>query len=155
MAHDGVIGRDNKMPWNIPEELESFKQITTSHNVVMGKNTYQSIGKILPNRNNYILTSDRSFQVSGANIVHGFGEMMFELLSKPDEKFYVIGGKTIFDQFLALAGRLIISEIDLRCNGHIYFPKLNYKNWKLVEEIEIKNLQNIKIIQKHYERVYF
>ena len=155
IAKNNVIGKDNKMPWHIPEELESFKQITTSHNIIMGKNTYNSIGKLLPNRENYIFTSDRNLIISQAHIVHGFGEMMFELLAKPNEEFYVIGGKSMFDQFLTLAGKLIISEIDLDVEGDIYFPNITQDNWKLVKEEKIENQQNIKIIQKYYERVYF
>jgi len=155
IAKNGIIGKKNKMPWHIPEELEKFKQLTSSHNVIMGRNTYNSIGKLLPNRNNYIMTSDKNFQITNAHVVNGFGEMMFELLAKPNEQFYVIGGESIFDQFLPLAGKLIISEIDLEVTGDIYFPKINTNNWKLVKEEQIENNQNIKIIQKFYERKYF
>ncbi len=155
IAKNGVIGKKNKMPWHIPEELEKFKQLTISHNVIMGRNTYNSIGKLLPKRNNYIMTSDKEFHIKNAHVINGFGEMMFELLAKSNEQFYVIGGESIFDQFLPLAGKLIISEIDLEVTGDIYFPKININNWKLVKEEQIENNQNIKIIQKFYERKYF
>ena len=155
MAKNGVIGKENKMPWHIPEELEKFKEITFSHNVIMGKNTYYSIGKLLPNRENYILSTDRSLKIPNAHIIHGFGEMMFELIAKHDEEFFIIGGKSVFDQYFALAGRLIISEIDLEIEGDVYFPDFNLDNWKLVKEETISNKQNIKIQQKFYERVYY
>lgn len=155
VAKNNVIGLKNKMPWHIPEELESFKKITGSHNIIMGKNTYDSIGKILPNRKNFIFSSDRKLVVPDAHVIHGFGEMMFELLAKPNEEFYVIGGRTIFDQFLTIAGKLIISEIDLDIEGDVYFPELTLGNWKLVKEEDIINKQNIKINQKFYERIYF
>lgn len=155
IAKNGVIGRDNKMPWHIPEELEKFKQITTSHNVIMGRNTYNSIGKLLPNRSNYIFTSDLNLRIPHARVINGFGQMMFELLDKADEEFFVIGGSSIFDQFLAITNKLIISEIDLEVDGDVYFPKINNDNWKLIKEEEMKNSQNIKIIQKTYERIYF
>ncbi len=155
IAKNGVIGKDNKMPWHIPEELAQFKEITSTHNVVMGKKTFNSIGKILANRKNFILTSDRSACIPGACVIHGFGEMMFELLAKPDEEFFVIGGKSVFEQYLTLAGKLIISEIDLQVDGDVYFPQINLKNWKLIKDVQIPNQQNIKITQKFYERVYF
>lgn len=155
IAKNGVIGKDNRMPWHIPEELESFKQITSSHSVIMGRNTYVSIGKLLPNRENYVMTSDRTLAIPDAHLIYGFGEMMFELLAKPEEEFFVIGGRSIFDQFLALAGKLIISDIELEIDGDTYFPEINKDNWKLVNEVEIKNKQNIKITQKFYERIYF
>jgi dihydrofolate reductase len=155
VSKNGVIGLNNQMPWNIPEELASFKKITSDNNVIMGMNTYESIGKLLPNRKNYIMTRKNDIEIPDATIVKGFGEMMFHLLEKANETFYVIGGKSIFDLYLPLAGKLIISEIDIEVAGDTYFPKLDLKNWKLVKEIEIPNKQNIKIIQKHYEKVYF
>ncbi|MBI9030593.1 dihydrofolate reductase [bacterium] len=155
MAKNGVIGKDNQMPWHIPEELESFKQITSSHNIIVGKRTYESIGKLLPNRKNYILTSDRNLVLEGAFVMHSFGEIMFELIAKPQEKFFVIGGKTVFELFLTLAQTLIISEISLEVEGDVFFPEINPKNWKLVKEEVIENQQNIPITQKYYERVYF
>lgn len=155
VSNNGVIGLNNQMPWNIPEELASFKKITSDNNVIMGMNTYESIGKLLPNRKNYIMTRKNDIEIPDAIIVKGFGEMMFHLLEKANETFYVIGGKSIFDLYLPLAGKLIISEIDIEVDGDTYFPKLDLKNWKLVKEIEIPNKQNIKIIQKHYAKVYF
>lgn len=155
ISRNGVIGKDNKMPWYIPEELARFKEITSSYNVIMGKNTYLSIGKLLPNRKNFIMTSDRTFKIPNAHVIHGFGEMMFELLAKPEETFFVIGGKSVFDQYLPLAGKLIVSELDLEVEGDTYFPTINIDNWKLVKEEKIENLNNIRIIQKYYERVYF
>lgn len=155
VANNGVIGKDNKMPWHIPEELEKFKEITTSHNVIMGKKTFDSIGKVLPNRVNYILSSNKNLSIPEARVMHGFGELMFELIAKANEEFFVIGGKSVFEQYLALAGKLIISEIDLEVDGDTYFPEINFNNWKITKEEEIKNIQNIKIIQRFYERVYF
>ncbi len=155
MAKNRVIGLNNQMPWNIPEELAKFKEITLNNNIIMGMNTYKSIGKLLPNRNNYIFSHDKDLKIPNATIINGFGEMMFHLLEKSQENFYVIGGRTLFDLYLPLAGKMIISEIDKEFEGDTYFPQVDLSNWKLVNEIEIPNTQNIKIIQKHYEKVYF
>lgn len=155
ISRNGVIGLNNKMPWNIPEELNSFKNITSGSNVIMGMNTYKSIGKLLPNRKNYIFSNNKNLKIDDATVVNGFGEMMFYLLEKAEETFFVIGGKSIFDLYLSLAGKLILSEIDLEVQGDVFFPNIDLKNWKLTKEIEIPNSQNIRIIQKHYEKVYF
>ncbi|MFA7056543.1 MAG: dihydrofolate reductase [Candidatus Cloacimonadales bacterium] len=149
----GVIGNENKMPWHIPEELQSFKRITLTHNIVMGRLTYESIGRLLPDRTNYIFSKDTSFSVPNAIMINSFGEMMFELLDKPDEQFFIIGGRSMFEQYLILAGKMIISEIDLDVVGDTYFPPFDKKNWKLVHEKKIVNNQNITIRQKYYERV--
>lgn len=155
MAKNMIIGKDNEMPWNIPEELASFKKITSGHNIVMGMNTYNSIGRLLPNRQSYIFSKDSNKTVEGAIMIRSFGEMMFHLLAKKNENFYVIGGRSIFEEFLSIAGKMIISEIDLTVEGDISFPRFDLSKWTLIKEVNIENSQNITIIQKHYEKVQF
>lgn len=153
MAKNNVIGDRNKMPWYIPEELQEFKRITTPHNLIMGRLTYESLGKLLPNRTSYILTKDDSFSVPGAIIINGFEEMMAEVMAKPDEQFFVMGGGSMFEQYLPVVGKMIISEVDLVVDGDVRFPEFDLKNWNLVKEKKIANKQDINIIQKHYERI--
>ncbi|OQY36689.1 MAG: hypothetical protein B6226_06140 [Candidatus Cloacimonetes bacterium 4572_65] len=153
-SKNNVIGNGGKLPWNFPEELARFKDLTTGHNLIMGRKTFESIGKVLPNRTNYIFSTNRNLTIDGANIRHGFGEMMFDLLEKREEKFFVIGGKDLFELYFPLAERLIISDIDIEVEGDTTFPDFNLNNWKLVDEIEILNKKETTIIQKTYERIY-
>lgn len=153
MAKNRVIGCKNRLPWHIPEELQEFKKITVPHSLIMGRLTYESIGRLLPDRTSYIFSKDISFSVPGAKVVHNFAEMMSEIIAKPNEQFFIMGGKEMFEQYLPFAGKMIISEVDLDVKGDVYFPEFDEKKWRLVKEKKIANKQNIAIVQKHYERI--
>ena len=120
MAEDRVIGLDNKMPWHLPADLKFFKRVTLGKPVIMGRKTYQSIGRPLPGRKNIVLTRDANLTIEGVECVQTL-EQATELLGSVEEVM-IIGGATIYEQFLEKADRLYLTFIDLETKGDTYFP---------------------------------
>lgn len=129
-AHGRVIGKDGQMPWHLPNDLKYVKQLTTGHTVVMGRKTYESIGRPLPNRLNVVLTRDRTFSVPGVEIVHS-KEEVFSL-----GDVFILGGAHVYAQFLEEADRLYITELDLETEGDTFFPEWDRDAFTLVSATE-------------------
>ncbi len=120
MAKDRVIGKDNTMPWHLPADLAFFKKNTLKKPVIMGRNTYESIGRPLPGRQNIVLTRNTELVIPGVNIVNQVDEAL--ALAGDVEEVMIIGGAKVYEQFLPLATRLYITEIDLTTEGDTFFP---------------------------------
>lgn len=124
MDKNGLIGRDNQLPWNLPSDLKYFKEVTSGGIVVMGRKTYESIGRPLPNRDNIILTRDRDYKADGCIVVHGVEE-----INHQDKEVFVIGGNEIFKLFLDQASKLYITHIEHEFEGDTYFPPVDFSEW--------------------------
>lgn len=122
-----VIGLNNEMPWHLPADLAYFKKTTTGHAVVMGRKTFQSIGRPLPNRLNLILTTDKMFQASGCQVVHSVKEV---LEFGENQELFVIGGAEIYQQFLPYANKVYLTYIHESFQGDTFFPELT-EEWEL------------------------
>jgi dihydrofolate reductase len=135
MTDDGVIGRNNGLPWRLPEDLIRFKQLTLGHAIVMGRKTYDSIGKPLPGRKNIVLTRDRAFHVEGVTVVHDWAGALTESAAFSDQAF-VIGGAEIFRQALAMPAltRIYFTLIHAAIPGDTYFPLLDWKQRFSIEK---------------------
>ncbi|MDF2534034.1 MAG: dihydrofolate reductase [Bacillales bacterium] len=134
---NGVIGKNNQLPWYLPEDLKYFKKRTTGYPVIMGRKTFESIGKPLPNRENIILTRDTDYTIEGCKIIHSTNELMFR-----SDVGFVIGGAEVFNQFMSIADKLFITRIDHEFGGDTYFQELG-DEWKLVESTQgIKDEKN-------------
>ena len=119
------------MPWHIPEDLAYFRQITTGHTVIMGRKTFESIGKPLPNRNNIILTTNPNFSMPGITTINSLSEIL-NLYHNTPEPIFVIGGGEIYTAFLPYAMRLYLTLIDQAVVGDTSFP--SYKqDFKLIQ----------------------
>lgn len=136
VAHDPefVIGKDNKLPWHIPEDLAYFKKHTVGKGMVMGRNTYESIGRPLPKRRNIIVTRNVDYQAEGADVVHSIDDAI-RLAEEVHEEVMIIGGEQIFRSVLPIADRLYITLIHKNYEGDTYFPEYG-EVWKLVNESE-------------------
>ncbi|WP_391209212.1 dihydrofolate reductase [Psychrobacillus sp. L4] len=134
VAHDAnrVIGLDNKMPWHIPGDLAYFKNKTMNKAMIMGRKTYESIGRVLPGRKNIIITRNPSYQVVGAEIVSTIEEAL-KLAESFHEEVMVIGGEQIFKAILPKADRLYITFIQNAFEGDTFFPLYSEDEWVLVE----------------------
>lgn len=134
-----VIGTKGGMPWYIPEELKRFKTITTGHPIVMGRRTFESIGKALPNRTNIIITRDKNFQAEGVIVTHSLEEALRLAVGKPgDSEVFVIGGGEIYKQALPAADKLYLTIIDKEIEGDTFFPDYTeFKNkvWESEEQV--------------------
>lgn len=138
VAHDlkFVMGKDNKMPWHIREDLAYFKKMTMGKAMVMGRKTYESIGKVLPGRLTVIVTRNLDYNVEGAKVVQDFREAI-EIASEYAEEVMVIGGGEIFKLALPIADRLYVTLIEKEYEGDTFFPEYG-DDWKLVSESEEK-----------------
>ncbi|WP_440895688.1 dihydrofolate reductase [Amphibacillus sp. Q70] len=144
-AHDQnyLIGKDNWMPWNIPNDLGYFKAMTTGKTIIMGRKTFESFGKPLPNRHHLILTRNQDYQAEGCEVFHEIQELLDYADKRPDEEIVVIGGAEIYQLFLPVADRLYITYIDETFEGDTYLPKIDLTKWRLTsKEKGIKNEEN-------------
>ncbi|MBZ4683667.1 MAG: dihydrofolate reductase [Fusobacteriaceae bacterium] len=139
-----LIGDGLNLPWRIKEDLQNFKNITTGHTIVMGRKTFDSIGKPLPNRKNIVLTRDKRFSFNDVITINDIEEIFN--LSK-DEEVFIIGGREIYNYFIDKVDRYYISHIKGIYKGDIYFPEINLQNFKVIEEKEYKDF-----IFKIYEK---
>lgn len=122
-AHDNVIGYEGDMPWHLPADLKYFKKITMGKPIIMGSNTYRSIGRPLPGRKNIVISRNPDFEAPGCDIARSLGEAVS--LAGNVEEIMVIGGAKIYALALPLAHRVYLTEIDLKCPGDTYFPALD------------------------------
>ncbi len=140
VSQNGVIGRDGLLPWNIPEDLKHFRDTTMGAPVIMGRKTFQSMGRLLPGRKNIIITRQTSLNVSGAHLVQSL-ESALELARQDlpaGKDIFVIGGGDIYKMALPFADRLYITEVDRQIDGDAYFPewpKLRTQTLRLGDQI--------------------
>ena len=126
-ARNGVIGAKGGLPWRLPEDLAFFKRTTMGHPIVMGRKTWESIGRPLPGRRSIVVTRDRSFAAAGAEVVHSFEDAV-ALCSDTDEIF-VIGGAHLYADALPRADRLLLTEIDADFDGDTFLPAPAATQW--------------------------
>ncbi len=134
MAKNRVIGRNNYIPWKLPEDMKRFKELTTGKPVVMGRKTFESIGRPLPNRANIIVTRDKNYKADNCVVVHSAGEAI--KAAKGNEEVMIIGGAEIYKQFLPRADRLYLTLIDKEFEGDAYFPEFDKNEWEEVSREE-------------------
>ncbi|NMH60302.1 type 3 dihydrofolate reductase [Alteromonas ponticola] len=137
MAKDRVIGADNTMPWHLPADLAHFKRITMGKPVIMGRKTYQSIGKALPGRPNIVISRDANFKPADASVVPSPEDALDMAVTLPtrDQEIMVIGGGTIYQSFLGHAETLYLTFIDTEVSGDTQFPDYQqYGEWREIEK---------------------
>jgi len=149
MDKNNLIGRQNRLPWRIPEDLAYFRTKTLGHYVLMGKNTYLSLGKPLDQRTNIILSTDPSFKVPGCIVCPDISSALEYVGS---DRCFVIGGARIFQQFLPLVAKLFLSRIDHDFEGDTYFPQLDLKQWKRKYYEQLSTKDGYQLSFNEYER---
>ncbi len=133
VAENNAIGKDNRLLVHISEDLKRFKKITSGHPVIMGKRTWESLPvKPLPGRHNIILTDDPTDQFPGGTAVFTLNEAL--ALCKIEEETFIIGGASVYSQFLPHADRLYLTRIHRDYEGDVFFPEINEREWKLVSD---------------------
>lgn len=136
-----LIGSDKGMPWIIPEDLAYFKNVTLGHTIVMGGNTFRTLGKTLPQRENLVLS--RNLKKTGTpdlKVFSSFEELLSYLKQKKANKIFIIGGEKIFRQFLNHTDTLYLTFINKEYKGNAYFPEINFLHWELVAKIKGKSV---------------
>jgi dihydrofolate reductase len=131
IAKNRVIGVNNTLPWHLPEDLKRFRALTTGHHIIMGRKTYDSLGRLLPGRTTVIVTRNPDYKVEGAIVVHSL-EAAIEACGDDNEAF-LIGGAELYKDGLKLANKLYITEIDAEYEGDAFFPEFDMLEWRAGE----------------------
>ena len=131
MDQNRVIGKDNQLPWHLPADLQYFKKVTMGHPIIMGRKTFDSIGRVLPGRENVIVTRNREYKNEDCTILHSIDEIK-QFADGKEQEVFVIGGAEIFKGILPVADRLYLTEIDASFEGDTYFPTIDDKEWRQV-----------------------
>ena len=143
ISENNVIGKDNKLLWNLPEDMKRFKELTTGHNIIMGRKTFESLGRILENRMHIILTRDLGYNIDSeyVKVVHNIEDL--EDYINDEEENFVIGGAIVYNQLIKKAQKIYLTKINQKFEGDAYFPKINEEEWEKVEKTQgIKNDEN-------------
>ncbi len=129
-AKNNIIGKDNKLIWHLPEDLKRFKKLTTGHTIIMGRKTFESLGKVLPNRKHIVFTQNPNFKIKDENVqvVHSMLEIQ-EYIENEEENF-VIGGSMIYNLLMPYVTKMYITEINEKFEGDSFFPKIDTEIWK-------------------------
>jgi dihydrofolate reductase len=131
-AKNNVIGINNTLPWHLPEDLKRFRALTTGHHIIMGRKTYESLGRLLPGRTTIIVTRNKQYQQEGALIAHSLQAAL--VLAAGDAEPFVIGGAELYKDGLRLATKLYITEVQADVAGDAFFADIDLKVWQLSEK---------------------
>jgi dihydrofolate reductase len=134
LAKNRVIGKDNKLPWNLPADLRHFKELTLGKPIIMGQRTFESLGKPLPGRKNIILSLDENFNPPGCIVAHSIEEALKK--AGDSKEVMICGGASVYKQFLPLAHKMYLTMIDAEFEGDAFFPEFNWTDWRQVERVE-------------------
>ncbi|MFP3593035.1 dihydrofolate reductase [Chryseobacterium sp. SIMBA_038] len=134
MGEKNEIGFNNQLLWHLPKDLKHFKDLTSEHPIIMGRKTYESIGKPLPNRTNIVISKKKNWFEEGILIVGSIKEAV-KFAKKIDENVFIIGGGNIYEQTIDLADKLEVTLVKADLEADTYFPKIDPKVWKKTEEV--------------------
>ena len=131
-AKNNTIGKDNKLLWNIPDDLRRFKELTTNHNIIMGRKTFESIGRILPNRKHIIFSQNPDFKIDNENIEIVHSMLQIQQYIEDENENFVIGGAMIYNLLMPYVTKMYVTEIDKDFEGDTVFPRINTEVWQEV-----------------------
>ncbi len=132
VAHHNVIGINNTLPWHLPEDLKRFRALTTGHHIIMGRKTYESLGRLLPNRTTVIVTRNKNYHVESALIAHSLKSAIE--LCKTDNEPFLIGGAELYKDGIALANKLYLTQVNTTVAGDAFFADIDLNDWSLSEK---------------------
>lgn len=130
LAENRAIGMKGKLPWRLADDLKHFKELTTGKPVIMGRGTYEAIGRLLPNRTNIIMTNRPNFRVHGAVIAHSVEDALGRAAETEADEVMIIGGQQIYQVFLPKADRLYLTEVRTTVDGDAFFPEFDMSEWR-------------------------
>ena len=149
MDKNNLIGKNNKIPWHIPGELKRFRAITMGKPIIMGRKTFESIGKPLDGRENVVLTNNKSYKQAGVKSYNNISEVISDFTNY--DEIFIIGGSEIYALVLPLAHKLYVTKIDKIYDGDTWFPKIQYNEWKIQESTQITE----ETTQTQYENIIY
>lgn len=131
VSENGGIGKDNQLLWHLPNDLKFFKKVTSGHTVIMGRKTFESIGRPLPNRRNIVITRQKALNATGIETATSITDAIN--LAKDEEELFIIGGAEIYKQTLPLADRIYLTKVWVHLDADAFFQTLNPEQWRVVE----------------------
>ena len=151
MSQNSVIGLKNELPWHISEDLKNFRKITINHSVIMGRKTYDSIGKPLKDRNNIVISRNASLVIDGVEVVNSFENA----ISKTNEssETFIIGGGQIYSIALPIATHMYITKVDGIFDGDAFFPDYIQDEWKEISREDLITEKNLRFSFLKYEKI--
>ncbi len=132
---NNVIGNHNKLPWHLPADLNYFKQVTLNKTIIMGRKTFESIGRPLPHRKNMIVTRDKNFKATACEIIYSIDDVI-AMSQNNDEEFFLIGGAELFNQLLPHVKRLYLTLVHHTFEGDAFFPEIDFKEWNEISRVD-------------------
>ena len=155
ISKNNVIGNENKLPWNISEDLKRFKELTSNNWIVMGRKTFDSIGRPLPNRKNIVLSENKNLKIDSVEVFNSPKEVIDSYKNNSEHKdLYVIGGTYIYELFFEYCEYLYITYVDKEYLGDAFFPEVDWDKWKLIsEESRYDEKEEVNFYFRDYERI--
>lgn len=142
-AKNNIIGKDNKLVWHLPEDLRHFKELTTGHKIIMGRKTFESLGRVLPERKHIIFSQNPDFKVKDENVEVVHSLLQIQELIEGEEEAFVIGGAMIYNFLMPYVKKMYVTQIDQEFDGDAFFPVISENTWKEVSrEKGTKNEEN-------------
>ena len=132
MAANRCIGKDNTLPWRLPADLKRFKQLTMGHTLIMGRKTYESIGRPLPGRTMIVVTRQRDYAPEGVRVVHSLEQALEQ--ARGDDEVFIAGGADLYRQSMERVRRLYLTRIEREYEGDAFFPEVDLSGWRLLAE---------------------
>ena len=143
VAENGVIGSENQLIWHLSDDLKNFKKITTGHCIIMGRNTFESIGKPLPNRTNIVLSRKKDYYVKGCEVLNSLNDALTYSENMGEEEAFVIGGQAVYNEAYDLADKLYLTKVSASRQGDAVFTKIQLDQWNLISHKFVeRNEQN-------------
>lgn len=139
-AENDALGKDNDLIWHISEDLKRFKRLTTGHAIIMGRKTFESMPKALPNRTNIVLTKNKAYKAEGAFVVTSIAEAL--ALAEEDTQPFVIGGAQIYSLFMDHCDRIELTRVHHEFEADVFFPKIDTSKWRISAEEFISKSEN-------------
>ena len=142
-AKNNVIGKNNELIWHLSEDLKRFKKLTTGHTIIMGRKTFQSLGRVLPERKHIIFSQNPDFIVDDPNVEIVHSMLQIQEYIENDEENFVIGGAMIYNLLMPYVTKMYVTQIDKEFEGDAFFPRIDEEKWKEIERIPgIKDEEN-------------
>ena len=151
MSQNSVIGLNNQLPWHIPEDLKNFKKITLNHCVIMGRKTYDSIGKPLKDRRNIVISRNNSLLINGVEVVNSLDKAIS--MVDDSSEIFIIGGEQIYTISLPLATRLYVTKVNGNYKGDAFFPDFIQNDWREVGREDLISDSNLNFSFLKYEKI--
>ena len=132
-AKNNIIGKDNNLIWHLPEDLKRFKELTAGHTIIMGRKTFESLGRVLPDRKHIVFTQNRDYRVDNENVEIVHSLLQIQQYIESEKEAFVIGGAMIYNLLMPYVSKLYVTQINEEFEGDVFFPRIDSNKWEVVD----------------------